>query len=234
MTTRPPKPAVDDFRLEDRPSLREMTRQRLEQLILDGIYQPGTHLVENDLSKQLGVSRGPIREALQFLQLDGWVVLRPRHGSFVHSPNVKEVRQCFQVRAILSAEMAGIVAKEATEADVATMREFLARAKQAIKDEDKAALNAANAEMHHYIHQVADNAVLEEMVSILDKRVRWYSSSIALERAEESYQEHVDLVDAIAAGDAERAAEVTRVHNRNSSQAVVHHFVEQDKNEQSA
>jgi DNA-binding FadR family transcriptional regulator len=71
-------------RLDDTPPLRERILEQLELLIISGSLVPGARLVEGDLADTLGVSRGPIREALQMLWRDGFVDLRPRQGAFVH------------------------------------------------------------------------------------------------------------------------------------------------------
>ncbi len=69
--------------LDETPPLRHRIHEQLERLITTGSLAPGTRLVESELAQTLGVSRGPIREALQLLQRDGFIDLRPRQGAFV-------------------------------------------------------------------------------------------------------------------------------------------------------
>ena len=83
--------------------LRQAVYDALAELIASGSLRPGQHLVESDLADLLGVSRQPIREALQRLQVDGWVELRPAHGAFVHVPTEQEVAQLLGVRSVLEA-----------------------------------------------------------------------------------------------------------------------------------
>src|SRR3977135_1835088 len=71
------------------------------ELIVNGTLQQGQHMVENELAEYLGVSRQPVREALQRLQTDGWIELRPAQGAFVHVPSEDEVDQLLGVRTIL-------------------------------------------------------------------------------------------------------------------------------------
>jgi DNA-binding GntR family transcriptional regulator len=218
MTTKP-----QTERLADQPSLRERVRVHLEKLIINGEYPPGAHLVETDLAQRLGVSRGPVREALYQLQLQGWVDLRPRQGAFVHQPSIDEVDQFFQVRALLESEIAALVAGRITSEDVDALRAMIVVATQHIEDGNEPALVEANAEFHGYIHRKAANPVLVDLVQVLDKRLRWYFSAVAMERAPEAWIEHRELVEALAEGDRARAVVLTRAHSERTRTAYVEH-----------
>src|ERR1700721_41620 len=76
----------------------EAAYEALMELIITRELRPGQHLVENELAAQLGVSRQPIREALQRLQSEGWVDLRPALGAFVHVPTDAEADELLGVR----------------------------------------------------------------------------------------------------------------------------------------
>ena len=209
--------------LEQQPPLRERARDRLERLIVSGHYQPGEHLVETDLAKKLGVSRGPVREALHMLQLQGWVSLRPRQGAFVHDPSVEEVDQFFQVRVLLEAEVSARVAGKVRPEDVVALRSQIVAAREAIETGDEAKLIAGNAAFHGYIHQLAGNPVLIGLVETLDKRMRWYFAPVATERAPAAWDEHEALVAALAEGDRSQAVAITRHHNELTRQAWMRH-----------
>jgi DNA-binding GntR family transcriptional regulator len=86
----------------------------LVEMIVTRELRPGEHLVEHDLAAQLGVSRQPVREALQRFQSEGWVDLRPAVGAFVHIPTDAEADQLLAVRALLEAESARLAANRAT------------------------------------------------------------------------------------------------------------------------
>ena len=70
--------------------LRESVYNAILDMIVGGELRPGQHLVENELAVSLGVSRQPVREALQWLNKDSWVDLRPGLGAFVHAPTTEE------------------------------------------------------------------------------------------------------------------------------------------------
>lgn len=215
--------SADERLGHDRP-LRERVRERLERMIVDGVYGPGGHLVEADLAKRLGVSRGPVREALRQLQLQGWVDLQPHHGAFVHQPSYGEVDQFFQVRELLEGETMARAIDHATAADLTALREQVKLARTALAKKDEAAVIRANVEFHGRIHRLANNPVLLELVSLLDRRLRWYTAPVAMERAPSAWDEHEMLIDAIERGDRPRLAEMCRAHNDSTRRAYLRHL----------
>src|SRR5690606_35062211 len=128
--------------------LRESVYSAILDMIVSRQLQPGQHLVESELAMMLGVSRQPVREALQWLKNDGWVDLRPGLGAFVHTPTVEEADQLLAVRSLLETESARLAATNATEEGVAHLRELCERGKQALAAEDVGTLVELNAELH--------------------------------------------------------------------------------------
>ncbi|MBO0873581.1 MAG: GntR family transcriptional regulator [Pseudonocardia sp.] len=192
--------------------LRQSVYEAILEMIVNRTLGPGQHLVENELAVTLGVSRQPVREALQWLKNDGWVDLRPAHGAFVHAPTAEEADQLLAVRTLLEAESARLAASHAAEPDIARMRELCQRGIDALESDDVDGMVAANAEFHAAVAQVSGNRVLVELAGQVDRRVRWYYTPVARNRGGQSWKEHADLVDAIAAGDADRAAAIMRDH----------------------
>lgn len=199
-------------RLERRVPLRERVYEELEELIVYGRLAPGEHLVEVAVAKRLGVSRIPVREALQLLHRDGWVDLRPRQGAFVHQPTLEEVEDAFSVRTILEVESARSAACYATEESVQTLRDILEAGTKALLRGDDRELVLLNSRFHSRVTDIGGNRVLESLIAILDKRIRWYFAPVVRYRGPDSWREHAELVDAIAAGDADLAAGVMRKH----------------------
>jgi DNA-binding GntR family transcriptional regulator len=195
------------------PPLRERVRTRLEALIIDGVYPPGTHLIETELATRLGVSRGPVREALNQLQSQGWVQFEPRRGAFVHNPTAEEIDEYFGVRAMLEGEAAALAAANSTDDDVAAMREVIAGARQALRVPDERALYEASAQFHGHVYQLSGNGVLRALGQEVDKRIRWYFRPVMMQRAPEAWDEHEAILEAIAAGDTTRSVTLMRQHS---------------------
>jgi DNA-binding GntR family transcriptional regulator len=192
--------------------LREQVREQLEDFIIYGTLPQGHHLVESRLARQLGVSRIPVREALQRLSQDGWVDLRPRQGAFVHRPSAKEVDDVFAVRTLVEFEAARLAAQNATDDAVRRLRELLEAGAETVGSDDERALLRANESFHEFVTEMADNRALTDISALLGKRIRWYFATVVTVRSSHSWEEHRELVDAIAARDPQCAAEVMRRH----------------------
>jgi DNA-binding GntR family transcriptional regulator len=202
--------------------LRQTVYEALVDLIVGGTLPPGQHLVEAELAKQLGVSRQPVREALHRLEAEGWVDLRPGQGAFVHAPTEHEVDCLLDVRSLLEAEAARLAAKNASAAAVTRLRAHLSEGAEALAHDDPRRVVAANAALHAELTALSDNDVLAGLAGIVEWRMRWYHRPVALARGRESWHEHEALIDAIAAGDGARAAEVMRRHVEMTRQAYHH------------
>ncbi|MFZ3567119.1 GntR family transcriptional regulator [Streptomyces sp. BH097] len=197
--------------------LRQAVHDTLVEMIINGTLRPGQHLVEADLAAHLGVSRQPVREALQRLQTSGWVDLRPAQGAFVHSPTVEECAQLLGVRAVLETYSARGAAQHATAEDVARLWELQQAGLDALAAQDARAIVEANAALHAHITTLSRNAVLGELIPQVDQRVRWYYTPIAKPRGNDAWNEHALIIKAIAAGDPDRAEALMRRHTQNTT-----------------
>ncbi|MQA10996.1 MAG: FCD domain-containing protein [Pseudonocardiaceae bacterium] len=206
----------------DRPvPLRERVYQAMQELIISGELAPGQHLVESELAETLGVSRQPVREALQLLNSDGWVDLRPGYGAFVHAPTPKEVDQLLAVRCVLEGESARLAATLADAEGIAKLRELCDQGEAALAADDVDNMVAANAELHRYVTELSGNEVLLDFVTQVDRRVRWYYTPIARQRGTQSWQEHRKLIDAIENGETEKAAQIMREHTERTRESYL-------------
>jgi DNA-binding GntR family transcriptional regulator len=199
-----------------RTPLREKVYRTLEEDIIYGNLEPGHHLVETDIANKMGVSRIPVREALQLLSRSGWVDLLPDMGAFVHTPTIEEVEDTFGVRVLLESESAKLAARHANKESVKTLKEIVRAGKKALREGDERKLILLNSDFHSAITKIAGNSVLDSLTSSLDKRVRWYFAPVAKIRGPESWKEHAEILDAIVAGDEARAAEVMRRHTEHT------------------
>ncbi len=203
-------------RLERPGPLRDRVHEALLELITTRALQPGRHLVESELAGQLGVSRQPVREALQRLNAEGWVDLRPAQGAFVHEPTEEEADQLLTVRTLLEAEAARLAASNAGSEGVQALEEILAEGIEAVEADDVDAAVALNARFHAKVMELAGNAVLAGLAAQVDRRVRWYYTPVARQRGEQSWAEHRELISAIAARDEQSATRLMREHTEHT------------------
>ena len=194
------------------PALRRLVHEQLETLILDGTLRPGQRIVETELARSLGVSRGPIREALQLLERDSWVDLRPRHGAFVHEPTAKEIDDFFYIRRVLEVESARLAALNITSEGKETLMRCLEVGKHEAGDDDVESLNQPNVDLHEAIFRNSNNGALEQMMHALNKRTGWYVRILKKGRRRDGWTEHEAIVSAICTGDSEAAARLMALH----------------------
>jgi DNA-binding GntR family transcriptional regulator len=194
------------------PSLREGAYAELRSRIVNLVYAPGDRLFERDLAAELAVSRIPLREALQLLQSDGLVVLVPRQGAIVAPFTADDVRDLFDVRESLEVLAARLAAERHTAEGLAELREQMDAGRAAIAREDDAALGAANATFHRVLLQIAANPLLTAMMRPLEARTQWLLHLTSRRDLVQRCDEHEALYAAVAAGDADKAAECALEH----------------------
>lgn len=209
--------------------LRETVYEAILEMIVTGDLEPGQHLVEKELAELLGVSRQPVREALQWLQKDEWVDLRPGYGAFVHVPTSEEADQLLSVRTLLEAESARLAATQAGDAGLDRLREIYDRGVAALADDDIDTVVASNAELHTCITELSGNKVLMELAGQVGRRVRWYHTPVARHRGAKSWNEHAALIEAIARGEADHAATLMREHTEHTRESYLEQNDEPDE-----
>src|SRR5262249_37549569 len=152
------------------------------------------------------------REALQRLNTEGWVDLRPAQGAFVHEPTEEEADQLLSVRTLLEAEAARLAAANADRAGIAELKEICAAGEQAVAADDVDGGVALNARFHAKVMELAGNSVLKELAGQVDRRVRWYYTPVARQRGRRSWIEHRGMIAAISDHDEDRATRLMREH----------------------
>ncbi|WLQ45194.1 GntR family transcriptional regulator [Streptomyces laculatispora] len=203
-------------KLERPGPLRERVYEALLELITTRALRPGQHLVESELAGHLGVSRQPVREALQRLNTEGWVDLRPAQGAFVHEPTEAEADQLLSVRTLLEAEAARLAAANSGTSGIAALEELCAKGEQAVADDDVDLAVATNAAFHAKVMELAGNVVLAELAGRVDRRVRWYYTPVARRRGTGSWIEHRSLIAAISSRDEQQATAIMRAHTEHT------------------
>jgi DNA-binding GntR family transcriptional regulator len=199
--------------LVERPApLRQAVFEALVEMIITRELEPGQHLVEKDLAAALGVSRQPVREALQRMHTEGWVDLRPALGAFVHIPTEAEADQLLAARSLLEAESARLAAEQATAEQIEHLWELQRIGEEALAVDDQEVLVSANASLHTHIVTMSANKVLADLRASVEHRVRWYYMPIAQVRSQDAWEEHAELIAAIASRDGARACSLMRLH----------------------
>ena len=198
-------------------SLADKAYHEIRGLIVSLELAPGAVIDERELIERLEIGRTPVREALRRLSHEGLVEVYPRRGMFVTGVDVRELARLSEVREMLEPEAARLGAERATDKDREHMAALLAEL-----DAGGSELMDLDERIHRAVYRAAHNDLLEatlEQYYVLALRI-W---SIALDRAhelEEAVAEHRALLEAIQAGDGDRAADTMRAHVQNFEHAM--------------
>ena len=184
-------------------------------LILEAIdshvYRPGDRLVENELAERFGVSRTPIREALQRLETQS-LLTRDGRSLIVASLDHNQISELYTVRAELEGLAARLAARQATPEEVQVLQQMLATDRRLT--DDPQALARANRRFHKQIHLASHNRFLVQQLDLVYRSMALLArSSIEAEgRGPDTLDEHEAIVAAIADGDGDAADAALRHH----------------------
>ncbi|MBX9709934.1 MAG: GntR family transcriptional regulator [Xanthobacteraceae bacterium] len=198
--------------------------ERLREAILAGRIVPGQRLVANDLTEQLGVGRGSVREAFQRLASDGLVEIIPNRGAIVRRLSRDQVRELFQIRVNLEGLGARLAAERIDRDD--NRARFL-RVWDEVKPEGAARpwplFMRQNRLYHSAIVGIGGNRQLSELIENLQLPIVMFQvgQSMQPENSERSLRDHALIADAILSGDAEAAERAMQNHLKGSAEWIL-------------
>jgi DNA-binding GntR family transcriptional regulator len=201
---------------QPKSSAADSAYARIKHEIMWGEIEPGTLLSELQLAARFGVSRTPVREALNLLTGDGLITTLPRRGHLVHTVSFTEILDAFRLRELLEVEAAGLAARRMTDEEIARLGEM-------IETRDSSDLPTSDREFHTSIARGSGNRLLADFVErllMLMHRVLIVDPHL-VERTEEGTNEMLAIVDALAARDEPAAREAMRSHIRNTLAAIM-------------
>jgi DNA-binding GntR family transcriptional regulator len=197
-------------------TLSQRVYEHLRDEIMGDRLPPGTELSEVALSRELDVSRGPIREAMGRLAAEGLVTVRPRRGAEVRSITPEELIDSYQVREALEVLAVRLAVPRITDTELADLDELVDRMSEYAKNGDVADFFAANVAFHELICELSGNAKLVQVHRRLAGEIgRFQARTLALRGSlDGSVTEHRAILAAIRLRDVEKAAALTAAHIR--------------------
>lgn len=192
-----------------------VTQKDAYSLVLEaidtGVYKPGDRLVESDLAERFGVSRTPIREALQRLETQS-LLTRDGRSLIVASLDHNQLAELYVVRAELEGLAANLAARHATPEEVRVLSDMVRDDHNLI--DDPTAMARANRRFHKQIHLASHNRYLVQQLDLVHRSMALMATtSLAADgRPEDALEEHQAIVSAIENRDAEAAGDALRAH----------------------
>ncbi len=208
----PTAPVLDGL---TKTNLREQALRSLRTAITSGRITPQTQMVETELSEQLGISRGTLREAMRQLQQEGLLVAGTRGRLFVRRLGPEEITDLFVVRAALESLAARLLAEQDDRTDaIEVLRGRLAAMERAVEDHDLDRRIEGDLSFHRALCELSGNATLLHTWEGLGGSIRMSIMSGGTSRAlgNMDVPRHNAIVDAIASGDGAAAMVAVTEH----------------------
>jgi DNA-binding GntR family transcriptional regulator len=212
---------------EEQPSLGNAVYQAIKQRILENRLRPGNKLGHQDLAEMLGVSRTPVREALERLAQEGFVVHRPRRGCFVSEIDVQEACELYDLREALEVHALRRTAKIGlTRADLSQLSSLTREYAELVRDDSTRRRLIVDRDLHLALASKSQNRLLSRSLEsvferlILKLRVEGFRTS----RGKEALDEHVALMSALRKQDFGAAETVLIAHLREGRERLLGHI----------
>lgn len=209
--------------LNNHQPLREAVCNAIRDAINNGVLKPGDRLMEIQLAEELGISRTPVREAIRKLEMEGFVVMIPRRGTYVTDISLKDVTEIYEIRISLDMLAASLAAERINDDELEEMdRQLLLTSKYNI-DTEMEKIVACDSVFHDVLYRAARNERLVTIINNLrDQLTNMRGRTMAQPgRLAETLTEHRILLDAIASRDPEAAAAAARSHIENAERTLM-------------
>lgn len=209
--------------------LREQIAAWLRTAIFKGIYKQGQELRQEQLASELNVSRMPVREALQILEKEGLLELRPHRGALVKPIDASFIMETYDIRIMLEGEAAYLATPKLTKEDDAYLLSEHEQEAAAIAVSDVTALRILNREFHHFIWEKSGNS---QLISLLQNKFESSHNFFYKPKMERNtyvpatFGAHKAVVNAMLAGDAAAARDAMRAHITISKNRTLKHFTD--------
>lgn len=195
-----------------RRSARREVYEQIRTWIEDGVLSPGEAIKDGEIAARLGVSRTPVREALQMLEQQAAVEMTPGRVTRVTDTTPDDIALVYSPLSALQALAAELGTAQATDADIREMTDHNEALLAAVNARDTVAAREADGAFHGVLLRLAANPYLDAAIEPMQMHIRRLEARYFADAkpGQDSYSEHRAIIDAVAAGDAEAARETTR------------------------
>ena len=201
-------------------SRKDEAYRYLRNAIVTNRYPQNAPISEMAVSEELGMSRTPIREAMRELEREGLIVSYPARGSFVTPITPYDVEEIYELRVLLEVWALGRSFSRITPAELDHLEEMF---RQGYERSDWELLHEADRSLHGLITEKAGSKRLLEFISVLNAQIERIRSASALDknRSSLSYEEHLEIIRCIRAGDREKSLRALRAHLRSVANSAI-------------
>lgn len=195
------------FKLSKNRTLRESIADSIRNSILKGELKPGLKISEPSLATQFGISRTPVREALRQLDSEGFLQIIPRRGARVAPMTEKDVREFYEIKAVLEGHAARMASTRISEREIEKMELLNTNMKKAHHEGDYKRVFKLHNEFHEVFLRVCGNDHLYQLIRTLVLKFQRFRILLSIAgKSEESIAQHWDIIKAFRAKDVELAS----------------------------
>ena len=199
------------------------TARHLREAIIRGDFPSGAHLNETQLTRELSLSRSPVREALRILEAEGLVTLEPHRGAHVRGVSEQDLEEIFDVRLMIETHGVRRGLHRLSPEAMAPLRAAVAEARAALRAADIDRWHRASLQFHDGLVTLAANRHLTRLHEALKTSLRRYQISVIGPAGEpERFQtEHEAILESLEEGRVERSAALVGAHITNLKEALL-------------
>lgn len=205
-----------------RQSLSDIAHEKIKNMLLGLELRPGSAITEIQLMENLGMSRTPVRQALQRLDQEGFVRLLPRKGWFVAGVSLRDIQEIFVIREALEGIAARLATELMTDERLRELNEYMAGV--ATQDQAEGQKNIDPGDiLHQRIFEAVNNEQMNRVLGLYDEQLRrFHIMACRLPgRTLLSYQEHYGILRALTERNGEKAEQAMREHIRSSKRSIM-------------
>jgi DNA-binding GntR family transcriptional regulator len=206
----------------------DVIRETLREAILDSRFEPGARLREEELASYFGVSRTPVREALQVLRTEGIIEFSPNQGARVATLTTDDILALYLVREVLEGLAARLAAVRMKAAQRQQLLDILAEMEDATARNDPDEIADLNLKFHAQLRMAANNPYLNRFLEQVEHAVRRFGQTTFSYpgRIGTSMEEHRLIIDAVLSGDPAEAERVAIEHMQTARQLRLQMLIE--------
>jgi DNA-binding GntR family transcriptional regulator len=214
-----------DLQPVEQRTLSHEAADRLRAAVRNGTLAPGTRLVERDVAERLGMSRIPVREAIQRLVEEGLLKKTPHRGTFVYIPSRAEIEEISSLRVVLERFVAERVVQRWQPAYERDLRQIVHEMREAAARRDLPQVYALDYRFHLTLWQIADHSLLLEVISGLRSRINRFlyeaTGALTTPQLDIHINSHDDLIDIVKSGNVASAQATFMQHVLGAKERII-------------
>ena len=196
----------------------------LKSKIINNVIKPGSKLKIEEIEREYGISKTPLKEALNKLEYEGYVTVKSRSGTYVSIPTKEEVKQIYELRQAIEWQAIQLSIGNIPIKDLLKLKEDIIVAEQKIEKEEYDLFFDTDVRLHKMIVDYSGNKYILKVKEMIDDHIHWFRilGAINKTRPYKSSARHQEIVEALIKEDRENAALLIKLHTEEVKIAVIH------------